>query len=200
MFERLMPPLALGGALLGLVMVGEGDTVARAAEQKPVPPALNFKMKDIDGKEVDLGRYQGKVLLVVNVASFCGLTPQYASLEKVYEQYKDRGLVVLGFPANEFGKQEPGTNAEIKEFCSSKYRVTFPMFAKIVVKGEGQAPLYRFLTDKQTNPKFGGDIEWNFAKFLIGRNGQVVERFSARLDPLTPEVTAAIERELAKGS
>jgi len=177
-------------------MVGQGNGAARADGQKPVPPALNFKVKDIDGQDVDLSRYQGQVVLVVNVASFCGNTPQYATLQKIYEQYKNQGFVVLGFPANEFGKQEPGTNAEIKEFCSAKYHVTFPMFAKLVVKGEGQAPLYRFLTDKQTNPQFGGDIEWNFAKFLIGRNGQVVARFPARTDPMKPEVTAVIEKEL----
>jgi glutathione peroxidase len=162
-----------------------------------VPPALHFTMRDIDGSNVNLGRYQGSVILMVNVASFCGNTPQYASLEKLYQKYQGQGFTVLGFPANEFGKQEPGTNAEIKQFCNAKYQVTFPMFSKIVVKGEGQAPLYRYLTDKTTDQKFGGDVEWNFAKFLINRNGEIVARFPAGTDPLKEPVVAAIERELA---
>lgn len=166
-----------------------------------VAPALNFTLKDIDGKPVNLGRYQGDVILMVNVASLCGNTPQYASLQKLYETYKEKGFVVLGFPANEFGKQEPGTNKEIKAFCTEKYKVTFPMFAKIIVKGEGQHPLYKFLTDKKTDPNFGGDIEWNFAKFLVNRKGEVVARFPAGTDPEKPEVVSVIEKELeaAKG-
>lgn len=161
-----------------------------------VAPALGFILKDIDGKPVNLARYQGNVVLAVNVASFCGNTPQYKSLQAMYEKYKEKGFVVLGFPANEFGKQEPGTNQEIKEFCTGKYNVTFPMFSKIVVKGEGQTPLYKFLTNKETNPKFGGDIEWNFAKFLINRKGEVVARFKAFTDPLKPEVAAQVEKQL----
>src|SRR5512144_1344263 len=134
---------------------------------------LDFTVKDIDGKDVDLAKtYKGKVVLMVNVASQCGLTPQYAELEKVYETYKERGLVVLGFPANEFNGQEPGTNAEIKEFCTSKYKVSFPMFSKIVVKGEGIHPLYKFLTEKESDPAFAGEIKWNFTKFLVGRDGK----------------------------
>ncbi len=161
-----------------------------------LPPALNFPMKDIDGKAVNLGRYKGDVLLVVNVASFCGNTPQYASMEKLYEKYKDKGFTILGFPANEFGKQEPGSNKEIKDFCTGKYNVTFPMFSKIVVKGEGQDPLYKFLTDKTTDPKFGGDIEWNFAKFLINRKGEIIARFPAMKDPMKPDVVTAIKKAL----
>jgi len=137
------------------------------------------------------------VVLMVNVASFCGNTPQYASLEGLYEKYKGQGFTVLGFPSNDFGKQEPGTSTEIKEFCSTKYHVTFPMFEKIVVKGDGQAPLYQYLTDKKTNPTTGGDIEWNFAKFLLNRKGEVVARFPAGTNPATPEVVKSIEKELA---
>ncbi len=161
-----------------------------------VAPALDFTMKDIDGKPVNLGRDQGDVILVVNVASFCGNTPQYASLEKLYEKYKAKGFAVLGFPANDFGKQEPGSDKEIKEFCTSKYKVTFPIFSKITVKGEEKAPLYKFLTDKERDPKFGGDIEWNFAKFLINRKGEIVARIPAMKDPLKPDVVKAIETQL----
>src|SRR5204863_1116172 len=138
-----------------------------------VPAALNFTMKTIDGKAVDLAKYQGQVVLMVNVASECGFTPQYAGLESLHKKYAGKGLRILGFPANEFGQQEPGTNAEISEFCTKNYGVEFDMFSKIVVKGPGQSPLYQFLTSKQANPKFSGDVEWNFEKFLIGRNGEV---------------------------
>ena len=175
---------------------GGGGARAAAEEQKAVPPALAFTVKSIDGEQVPLSRYQGKVVLIVNVASFCGNTKQYASLEKLYRQHKEKGLVILAFPANEFGRQEPGTDQEIKTFCSTKYDVTFPVFSKMVVKGEGQAPLYKYLTSKETDPKFAGDIEWNFAKFLLNRKGEVVARFGARVDPLTPEVTGAVEKEL----
>ena len=163
-----------------------------------VPAVLSFTMKDIDGKDVDLSKYKGKAVLIVNVASKCGNTPQYAQLEELHKKYADQGLVVLGFPANEFGKQEPGTNAQIKEFCTSKYNVDFPMFSKIVVKGDGQAPLYQYLTSKQTNPKYAGDITWNFEKFLIGKDGQIVNRFKPKTKPDAPEVVQAIEAELAK--
>ena len=192
---RSAAPWLLACALAAAVTALNGSV--NAEEKKPVAPALNFKVKDIDGKPVDLGRYQGQVLMVVNVASYCGNTPQYASLQSLYEKYRDKGFTVLAFPANEFGKQEPGTEAQIKEFCSTKYRVTFPMFSKVVVKGEGQEPFYHYLTDKKTNPQHGGDIEWNFAKFLINRKGEIVARFPAGTDPRKPEVVAAIEKELA---
>ena len=162
-----------------------------------VAPALNFTVKDIQGNPVRLSRYEGSVIMVVNVASKCGNTPQYKSLEALYEKYKDKGLVILGFPANEFGAQEPGTDKEIKEFCELTYKVAFPMFSKVVVKGEGIAPFYKFLTDKTTNPKFGGPIEWNFAKFILGRNGEVISRIKAGTDPATPAVVAEIEKALA---
>ncbi|WP_395142759.1 glutathione peroxidase [Armatimonas sp.] len=163
----------------------------------PVPAALNFAVKDIQGNPVKLSRYEGSVVLVVNVASKCGNTPQYKSLEALYEKYKDKGLVILGFPANDFGAQEPGTDKEIKEFCEATYKVAFPMFSKITVKGEGIAPFYKFLTEKATNPKFGGPIEWNFAKFLINRKGEIAGRVKAGTDPMIPSVVAEIEKLLA---
>ena len=157
---------------------------------------LDFTLNSIDGKPAPLSQYQGKVVLIVNVASRCGFTPQYTGLEKVYEKYKDQGFVILGFPANNFGGQEPGTNEEIKTFCSSKYNVTFPMYAKISVKGADIHPLYQFLTDKQTNPTTGGDIKWNFTKFLVAKDGKVVARFESAVTPESPEVTSAIEKAL----
>jgi glutathione peroxidase len=197
---RIAAPLLAGALALstGLIRMA-AQAVPQDGTKKgtAVAPALNFSMKDIDGNPVPLSRYQGQVVLMVNVASFCGNTPQYASLEGLYEKYKSQGFTVLGFPSNDFGKQEPGSSTEIKEFCSTKYHVTFPMFEKIVVKGDGQAPLYRYLTDKKTSPATGGDIEWNFAKFLLNRQGEVVARFPAGTDPRTPEVVKAIEKELA---
>ena len=155
-----------------------------------------FTLNSIDGKPAPLSAYQGKVVLIVNVASRCGFTPQYAGLEALYEKYKDRGFAILGFPANNFGGQEPGTNEEIKTFCSTKYNVTFPMYSKISVKGDDQAPLYRFLTDKQANPATGGEIQWNFTKFLVDKNGKVVARFEPKVTPESPDVASAIEKAL----
>jgi glutathione peroxidase len=152
-------------------------------------------VKKIDGKEVDLASYKGKVVLIVNVASRCGYTGQYAGLQKLYDTYKDKGLVVLGFPANEFGAQEPGTDKEIATFCSSKYGVTFDMFSKICVKGPGIAPLYKTLTES-ADPK--GDIGWNFEKFLIGRDGKVVGRYKSGVAPDDAKLKATIEAELGK--
>jgi glutathione peroxidase len=168
------------------------------AEDKKVPAVLNFKMKTLDGQDVELSKYQGKVLLIVNVASQCGYTPQYKGLEALHEKYAKEGLVVLGVPANEFGKQEPGTNDEIAKFCKSKYDVKFDMLAKVVVKGKDQVPLYKHLTSKDSNPKFGGDIKWNFTKFLIAKNGDIVARYEPAVDPESKDVTKAIEAELKK--
>ncbi len=162
-----------------------------------VPAALNFVVKDIDGNPVNMARYLGKVVMVVNVASLCGNTPQYAGLEQMYDEYKSKGLVILGFPENDFLHQEPGNNAQIKQFCTSKYHVTFPMFSKIDVLGPKQAPLYKFLTSADTDPKFAGPIDWNFAKFIINRKGQVVARFKAGLKPTTPEVLSVVQAQLA---
>ena len=160
------------------------------------PSIYDFKVKDIDGAEVKLRKYRGNVLLVVNTASKCGYTPQYESLEATYEKYKDKRFFVLGFPTNNFANQEPGTDAEIKEFCTSKYKVTFPMFAKISVKGKDADPLYAYFTDLKINPVYGGDITWNFNKFLIDRKGKIVGRFSSKQTPDSPDVTAAIEEAL----
>lgn len=176
----------------------------------------SFNVNKIDGSQASLNDYKGQVMLVVNVASKCGLTPQYDGLEKLFESYQSKGLTVLGFPANEFLAQEPGTNSEIQEFCRMNYGIKFPMFEKIVVKGEGQHPLYQFLTatkpDATMKPagtlierlKSKGllagkenDIKWNFEKFLINRKGEVVDRFSPELDPQDPIIVKAVERELA---
>ena len=156
-----------------------------------------FTMKDIDGNPVKLDAYKGKVVMIVNVASKCGYTPQYEGLEAIYEKYKDKGFVILGFPANNFMGQEPGTEAEIKEFCSTKYKVTFPMFAKISVKGEDQHPLYTYLTNKISDPEFAGDISWNFNKFLIDRHGKVVARFGSKDTPDGEAITSAVAKYLA---
>ena len=156
----------------------------------------DFTMQDIDGKAVSLSAFKGKVLLVVNVASKCGFTGQYAGLEKLYTTYSNRGFAVLGFPANDFLRQEPGTEAEIKSFCTLTYGVTFPMFAKISVKGKDIHPLYEFLTSKETNPHFGGAISWNFNKFLIGRDGAIVGRFGSRTKPDDKVLVAAVEKAL----
>src|SRR5580700_3807445 len=156
----------------------------------------NFTLKSIDGKPVTLSEYHGKVLMLVNVASKCGFTPQYAALESLYEKYKGQGLVIVGIPANNFGGQEPGTNEEIKTFCHSKYNVTFPMMEKVSVKGDDTTPLYKFLTEKNTNPEFAGDIKWNFTKFLVGRDGTVIARFEPAVKPDDPAVIAAIEKAL----
>lgn len=153
-----------------------------------------FTMKTIDGKERKLSDYKGKVLLIVNVASECGLTPQYDGLEKLHEKYASRGLSVLGFPANEFGAQEPGTDSQIHQFCKSKFGVKFDMFSKIVVKGSGIHPLYKFLT---TESGFDGDVEWNFGKFLVDKDGTVVARFDPETAPESQPVVSAIEKLLA---
>ncbi len=162
-----------------------------------VPGRVNIHdivVKDIDGNDVKLSDYSGKVLLIVNVASKCGLTPQYEKLEKIYKEYKDQGLVILGFPCNDFAGQEPGTNEEIKNFCSMEYGVTFPMFDKIKVLGEQKAPLYARLL---SNPDTGSqDIKWNFEKFLISKTGDVVGRFGSRVQPDAEEVVKAIQNEI----
>lgn len=188
------------GILAAIVAMGAAGAAesANKGSGKAVSPLLNRTVKSIEGKDVPLKNYQGKVLMIVNTASRCGNTPQYAGLEELYKKYRAKGFEVLAFPANNFGGQEPGTNADIQEFCSATYNTTFPLFSKISVKGDDQAPLYRYLTDTKTNPKFAGDIEWNFAKFLVNRKGEVVARFKAGHKPTEPDVVAAIERELAK--
>jgi glutathione peroxidase len=155
----------------------------------------DFTMNSIDGQPVSLSSYKGKVVLLVNVASRCGFTPQYSALESVYEKYKDRGLVIVGIPANNFGAQEPGTNEEIKTFCTRKYNVSFPMMSKVSVKGDDKTPLYQYLT--ALPPNAGGEIKWNFTKFLVDREGNVVARFEPETTPDSKDVTAAIEKALA---
>jgi len=178
-------------ALCSVCMAMSGS-VARGESAPP----LTGEMKLLDGSACDLSKYKGKVVLIVNVASRCGYTGQYSGLQKLYDGHKDKGLVVLGFPANEFGGQEPGSDAEIAQFCSSKYGVTFPMFSKIVVKGSGIAPLYKTLTEAATP---AGDVKWNFEKFLIGRDGTIKGRYKSGVGPDDAALKTAIEAELAKG-
>ncbi|MEA2067672.1 MAG: glutathione peroxidase [Verrucomicrobiota bacterium] len=154
-----------------------------------------IEVETITGDTIKLGEYKGKVLLVVNTASKCGFTGQYDGLQKLYETYRDKGFVVLGFPSNDFLWQEPGTNEEIQSFCKLNYGVTFPMFGKIPVKGKNQHPLYAYLTSKQTNPEFTGKISWNFNKFLISRNGKVTGRFGSRTPPGDEKLEAALLNE-----
>ena len=180
-------------ALLGLV--ASSVVPAVAASPKSI---YDFTLKSIDGQATPLSEFHGKVVLLVNVASRCGFTPQYTALESVYEKYKSRGLVIVGIPANNFGGQEPGTNEEIKTFCTKKYNVSFPMMSKVSVKGEDMTPLYKFLTGKDSDPKFAGEIGWNFTKFLFSREGEPVARFDSAVTPDSPEVTAAIESALGK--
>lgn len=180
---------------LGLALMLAIAAAVAGAEAQSI---YDFTMKSLDGQQVSLKSYSGKVVLLVNVASRCGFTPQYAGLESIYEKYKNRGLVIVGVPANNFAQQEPGTNEEIKRFCSTKYNVSFPMMAKVSVLGDDETPLYRFLTDKSANPKIGGDIKWNFTKFLFDRNGMPVARFEPAVKPDSPEVTTAIESALSK--
>ncbi|MCC7475865.1 MAG: glutathione peroxidase [Pirellulales bacterium] len=169
-----------------------------AKSSQPAGP-LAVKMKSLDGKEVDLAKkYKGKVVLLVNVASKCGNTPQYQPLEALHEKYAEQGLAIVGVPCNQFGKQEPGTSAEIAQFCEKNYGVKFDILAKVDVNGENAAPLYKFLTSKESNPKFAGRVTWNFEKFLIGRDGRVVNRFAPKVQPDAKEVTQAIEAELEK--
>lgn len=190
--KRSVFTFAAAAICLSLVGGLFAEKDAKKGDEK-VGPALNFTMDSIDGKPVKLSKYQGKVVLMVNVASKCGLTPQYEGLEALHEKYHEKGLTVLGFPANEFGKQEPGSNKEIAEFCKKDYGVEFPMMAKVVVKGEGQCDLYKLLTDNDKKP-----IGWNFEKFLINRKGEVVARFDPRTSPDDEKITKAIEAELAK--
>jgi glutathione peroxidase len=176
-----------------LVLLALVGTSLMAAEKT----VYDFTLNTIDGQPAPLSAYKGKIVLLVNVASKCGYTPQYTALESIYEKYKDRGFVIVGIPANNFGAQEPGTNQEIKTFCSSKYHVTFPMMAKVSVKGSDITPLYQFLTDKSANPQTGGEIGWNFTKFLVGPDGKVIARFDSKVTPDSPEVTSAIEKALS---
>jgi glutathione peroxidase len=181
--------------LTGLTVAALATTACLAADKPkgdaPVAKPLEHKVKGIDGNDLDLSQYKGKVVLFVNVASKCGYTPQYAGLQALYERYAKDGLVVIGVPANEFGGQEPDPETEIQKFCTTRYKVTFPMTAKQVVKGNGQSALYATLTDGDKKP-----IVWNFEKFLINRKGEVVARFESGVEPNGKELVGAIEKEL----
>jgi len=197
---------ALPGMMLGLaVLAGCGSThlfglgSAQAGQEGALMAAntaslYDFTMADIDGKAVNLSQYRGKVLLLVNTASFCGNTPQYSDLQAMYEHYNEKGLEILAFPANNFGQQEPGSDQEIKNFCFTKYSLTFPLFSKISVKGSDKHPLYQFLTEQSPFP---GEVEWNFQKYLVDRSGNIVGRFHHRTQPLSPEIVKEVERVLA---
>ncbi|MBI3683990.1 MAG: glutathione peroxidase [Acidobacteria bacterium] len=168
--------------ILGIVLMSAAMNAASSVHE--------FALNSITGQPAPLAAYKGKVLLIVNVASQCGYTPQYSGLESLYRKYKDRGVVVLGFPANNFGGQEPGTNEEIQQFCTRRFNVTFPMYAKISVKGPDQAPLYRFLTEGS------GEVRWNFTKFLVDGSGKVIARFEPGVGPESPELVGAIEKAI----
>ncbi len=162
------------------------------------PPPLGFTMTSLDGKDVDLAQYQGKVVLIVNVASECGLTPQYEQLQALHKKFSASGLAILGFPCNQFGKQEPGTESEIAAFCSKNYGVSFDMFSKVEVNGDQSCPLYRYLTDLDVKPQGKGDIKWNFEKFLVDRHGNVIARYAPKTPPDDPSIVTTIETELKK--
>jgi glutathione peroxidase len=197
----------VGGLLTAIGLVAGGGSsdllepsLAQAKQEGAIrmaaqtPMVYDFTLNDIDGKPVSLSQFRGKVLLLVNTASFCGNTPQYTDLEKMYEQYREQGFEILAFPANNFGQQEPGTNEEIKTFCYTKYSLSFPLFSKISVKGNDKHPLYRYLTEQGPIP---GEMEWNFQKYLVDRSGKVVARYHPRTKPLAPEIAQDVERVLA---
>jgi len=179
------------------MMTGAAMALCLASGAFAASSIHDFTLKSIDGAAAPLSAYKGNVVLLVNVASRCGYTPQYAGLESLYEKYKGRGLVVVGVPANNFGGQEPGTNEEIKTFCTRNYNVTFPMMSKVSVKGADKAPLYEWLTDSSANPSTGGDIKWNFTKFLVGKDGKIIGRFEPSVTPDSAELTSAIEKAVS---
>jgi len=181
--------------ILCLLLTG-GLTGSPGLGEPPMSSIYDFTVKAIDGRSLSLEEYRGRVILIVNVASKCGFTPQYEGLQKLYDEHREQGLVILGFPANNFLKQEPGSDREILQFCRVNYGVTFPMFSKISVGGGDIHPLYRYLTEKETNPRFHGRITWNFNKFLINRQGQVIHRFPSRTQPLDAELVTAVKEAL----
>ena len=182
--------------LASILFLVPSNATKNISEAKMNNNISNLSVKDIDGKIVNLSDYKGKVLLIVNVASYCGYTKQYTGLEQIYRKYKDKGFELLAFPCNQFGQQEPGSNEEIKSFCSSKFDVSFRLFDKVDVNGKDQSPLYSILTNNKTTGK--ADIKWNFEKFLIDKNGNVVSRYASKVEPESKELTSAIELELKK--
>lgn len=200
---KLLLSIAAIGLIVGVGRVVIDNATADEPPKQPaeevqpeVPAALDFEVNTLEGESVRLDKYHGDVVLIVNVASRCGLTPQYEQLQQLHEEHAEAGLSILGFPANNFGKQEPGSNENIARFCKKNYGVEFDMFAKISVAGDDQAPLYAFLTSEETNPDFAGKIRWNFDKFLVNREGQVIARFAPRTKPNAKEVLKAIEAAL----
>lgn len=198
MSRMLRTMLAVSGMLVGGTWLGLIEIPVQARQEGTMavksPSLYDFTMNDIDGKPVNLSQYRGKVLLLVNTASFCGNTPQYSDLQAMYEQYHGKGFEILAFPANNFGQQEPGSNEEIKSFCFTKYSLTFPLFSKISVKGSDKHPLYQYLTEQSPYP---GEVEWNFQKYLVDRSGNIVGRFAHRMKPTSPEIVKEVERVLA---
>ena len=196
---RRLALLATVSAMSGVALFARADDTAAPTSQPAAMPSsvYGFTVTDIDGKPVDLAQFRGHPLLIVNVASKCGFTPQYAGLEQLYQHYKDQGLVVIGFPANNFREQEPGTNEEIKAFCTGRYNVTFPMMSKISVKGDDKAPLFRYLTEPATAGDKAAEVSWNFNKFLIGKDGKLIAHFLSPVKPDAPELTQAIDAALA---
>ena len=198
-WQNFLPPMRF--ALLFssfLAIFAQKPMNAQTTGPEKQAAIYDLTMTSIDGEPIPLSTYKGKVLLIVNVASHCGHTPQYKDLETLYEMYKERGFVILGFPANNFGSQEPGADAEIKEFCTRNYAISFDMFSKISVKGKDQHPLYAYLTSEKSNPAFAGEVGWNFQKYLVDRKGNVVGKFVSRVGPLSSELTSAIEVALGK--
>ena len=192
--SRSLPAACLALSFSAIAALGP----AKSARADGFNSPLQFTMADIDSQMVDLAGYEGKVVLIVNVASKCVFTPQYAALEKLYRKYQDSNFVMLGFPANNFLLQEPGTNEQIKDFCKSTYGITFPLMSKVSVDGRDICPLYRYLTSEETNPGFAGEIPWNFTKFLVNRQGKVVARFLPENKPVDEVVLKAIEQALAE--
>jgi glutathione peroxidase len=189
-------PRRLLVTMCGVMMAAVAGLAFAADSAKETPQVLQFKTKSLDGKEVDLSKYKGKVLLIVNTASHCGFTPHYKDLETLHEKYAKEGLAVLGFPCNQFGRQEPGSAQEIQDFCTSKYQVKFDLFEKIDVNGKNQAPLYKWLESADATPSDPGKVKWNFEKFLVGRDGKVIARFRSPVNPRAPQVVEAIETAL----
>lgn len=184
--------------LFAIPFLGLSIMTAVASAAAPEANILDKSVKAIDGSTVSMSKYEGKVILIVNVASKCGLTPQYTKLQEIYDKYKDKGFVVLGFPCNQFGGQEPGSNEDIQKFCSSQYSVTFDLFDKIDVNGEGASPLYKQLTSLDAQPKGAGKVKWNFEKFVVDRKGNVVARFDPKVTPDNADLITAIEKALAQ--
>ncbi len=194
-------PAAIALTALILAAAGMAGWQARTqaeAVKAAAAPVLSFTMPSLAGRNVHLSRYQGKVILMVNTASKCGFTPQYAGLEALYKRFKSKGFVILGFPSNDFGHQEPGTDKQISIFCTSHYGVTFPMFSKVDVKGPHQCALYHYLTGRKTDPRFAGVVKWNFEKFLISRRGKIVARFRSAIKPQSAILVHAVKRQLAR--